>query len=92
MTMDRRQSFSMLAAASLSGCSFYYGRKVTDREIPMAEEVGTLRHTLTDVNALRMHSLTSIGPVSSDAPVIVLVHGVRSLRPLYDPDSSGANW
>jgi hypothetical protein len=58
----------------------------------MAEEVGTLRHTLTDVNALRMHSLTSIGPVSSDAPVIVLVHGVRSLRPLYDPDSSGANW
>lgn len=41
----------------------------------MAEEVGTLRHTLTDVNGLRMHSLRSIDPVSSDAPAIVLVHG-----------------
>ena len=77
--IGRRQFFSMLAfavaGASLSGCSFYYGRKVTDTEIPMAEEVGTLRHTLTDVNGLRMHSLTSIYPVSIDAPVIVLVHG-----------------
>ena len=34
-----------------------------------------LQYTLTDVNGLRMHSLTSIDPVSIDAPVIVLVHG-----------------
>jgi 2-hydroxy-6-oxonona-2,4-dienedioate hydrolase len=75
MMIGRRQFFGMLAAASLSGCSFYYGRKVTDTEIAMTEDVGTLRHTSTHVNGLRMHSLTSIDPVSSDAPVIVLVHG-----------------
>ena len=77
--MGRHQFFSMLtfaaAGAALSGCSFYYGRKVTDTEISMAEDVGTLRHTLTSVNGLRMHSLVSVDPVSADVPAVVLVHG-----------------
>lgn len=75
MMMDRRRFFSMVAAASLSGCSFYYGRKVADTEIAMAEDVRTLRHVLTYVNGLRMHPLISMDPVSSDAPALVLVHG-----------------
>jgi 2-hydroxy-6-oxonona-2,4-dienedioate hydrolase len=77
--MGRRQFFSMLtfaaAGAALTGCSFYYGRKVTDIEISMAGDVGTLRHTSTSVNGLRMHSLVSIDPVSADVPAVVLVHG-----------------
>lgn len=41
----------------------------------MAEDIGTLRHTWTDVNQLKMHSLVSVEPVPADAPVVVLVHG-----------------
>ena len=41
----------------------------------MAEDLGTLRHTQTDVNGLRMHSLVSSDPLPSNAPVVVLVHG-----------------
>ncbi|MGH7826273.1 MAG: alpha/beta fold hydrolase [Candidatus Binatia bacterium] len=41
----------------------------------MAEDIGTLRHTWTDVNGLRMHSLASVDPVPVDTPAVVLVHG-----------------
>jgi 2-hydroxy-6-oxonona-2,4-dienedioate hydrolase len=41
----------------------------------MAQGLGALRHTWTDVNGLQMHSLISSDPVSLDAPVVVLVHG-----------------
>jgi hypothetical protein len=75
LMVGRSQFFSVVAGVSLSGCSFYYGRIVTDAEISMAEDVGTLPHTLKDVNGLRMHSLVSIDPVSADAPAVVPVHG-----------------
>jgi 2-hydroxy-6-oxonona-2,4-dienedioate hydrolase len=76
--MTRRKFFSEAGWAMLgwwlTGCSFYYGRQDTETE-SMKEDLGTLRHTYTDVNGLRMHSLVSIEPVPSTAPVVVLVHG-----------------
>jgi 2-hydroxy-6-oxonona-2,4-dienedioate hydrolase len=79
MMMTRRRFFSTaclaLAGSSLTGCSLYYGQKVTEGEISMAEDIGTLRRTWTDVNQLKMHSLVSVEPVPPDAPVVVLVHG-----------------
>jgi len=57
----------------LTGCSL--GQRIPETETSMAEDLGTLRHTQTDVNGLRMHSLVSSDPLPSNAPVVVLVHG-----------------
>jgi 2-hydroxy-6-oxonona-2,4-dienedioate hydrolase len=77
--MSRRQFFSTIGFAAagtwLSRCTFYYGEKVTEPNKLMADDLGTLRHTWTDIDGLRMHSLVSTDRVSSDAPVIILVHG-----------------
>jgi pimeloyl-ACP methyl ester carboxylesterase len=47
---------------------------VADVEKLMAQDVGALRHTWTDVNGLQMHSLVS-SALELDAPVVILVHG-----------------
>jgi pimeloyl-ACP methyl ester carboxylesterase len=75
--MTRRKFFGEAGWAMLgwwlTGCNFY-GRQDIETE-SMKEDLGTLRHTYTDVNGLWMHSLVSIEPVPSTAPVVVLVHG-----------------
>jgi 2-hydroxy-6-oxonona-2,4-dienedioate hydrolase len=77
--VSRREFFSTVGLAltgiCLTQCSLYFGQEVADKEYLMAEDLGTLRHTWTDVNGLRMHSLVSLDPVPPDASVIVLVHG-----------------
>ena len=59
----------------MGGCAFYYGREFSKTAPAMVQELGTLRHTLTDVNGLPMHSLVSLDPAPSRAPAVVLVHG-----------------
>ena len=77
--VNRRQFFSITSLAItgswLTRCSLYYGQTVTDAQTSMAQDIGTLRHTWTDVNGLRMHSLVSVESVPSNAPVVVLIHG-----------------
>src|SRR5438132_4986546 len=76
--MTRRKFFGEAGSAILgwwlTGCSLYYGRRSPETERSM-EDLGTLRHTYTDVNGLRMHSLVSSDHLPPSAPVVVLVHG-----------------
>jgi pimeloyl-ACP methyl ester carboxylesterase len=84
--MTRRDFLNILgitfAGASLARCSFVArapvlepNPPVADLEKLMAQDVGALRHTWTAVQGIKIHSLVSSDPASSDTPVIVLVHG-----------------
>ena len=80
LVITRRTFFSYAASAIagywlIGGCSLYSGRKVPETKLSAADDLGTLQHTWTNVNGLRMHSLVSNDPLPSHAPVVVLVHG-----------------
>jgi 2-hydroxy-6-oxonona-2,4-dienedioate hydrolase len=85
--MLSRRAFFSTAAVVLSGawlgrCSFVSQQPVSDPEPAVAEVekllaqgLGVLQHAWTDVKGIRMHSLAPRDRDSSDAPVVVLVHG-----------------
>jgi len=74
LIMNRRSFFTMVgftaAGVWLPGCAFLSSS--AERENLM--DLGTLQHTWTDVDGVRMHSLVSLRSAPS-TPAVVLVHG-----------------
>ena len=85
LRMRRRQFLGVgvaLAGVWMARCSFVTQSTVSEPDPPvaeieklMAEGRGALRHTWTNVNGLRMHSLVPVNRELTAAPPLVLVHG-----------------